>query len=156
MEKNMDIKYKKEKDLQSHYNNTQYYSPLISKNYFQSLCDSLNVFTQDINSILDLGCGDGRLCRHIPKTSTYTGVDYSLNRVEVAKKLHPSHKFIVEDLHTFVDTTDISPDVIVCIEVLEHLEAPEKLLDVIKGKMPGSIVIGTVPINMPYTAHLQV
>jgi 2-polyprenyl-3-methyl-5-hydroxy-6-metoxy-1,4-benzoquinol methylase len=152
----MDIKYKKEKDLQSHYDNTQYYSPLIGKPYFQNLCNSLKISMQDINSILDLGCGDGRLCQHIPKLSTYTGVDYSVKRIELAKKTYPSYKFIAEDLHIFIDTTDMKPDLIVCVEVLEHLEVPKKLLDIIKDRMPNSIIIGTVPINMPYIAHLQV
>ena len=85
----MDIKYKKEKALQSHYSNINYYSPLVSKKYFKTLCKSLGIVLNNVDSVLDLGCGDGRLCQFIPSTTTYTGIDYSINRIKAAKKAYP-------------------------------------------------------------------
>lgn len=72
------------------------------------------------------------------------------------KKSIPFKKFINKDLHTFVENTTLNPTLVICVEVLEHLESPKNLLHLIKTKMPNSIIIGTVPINMPYIAHLQV
>lgn len=60
-------------------------------------------------SILDLGCGYGRLLdmlqaryRAVPPPERYLGVDLSPNLVEAARTRWPTHWFQVGDLRTFV------------------------------------------------------
>ncbi|MFA5916843.1 MAG: class I SAM-dependent methyltransferase [Candidatus Gracilibacteria bacterium] len=53
-------------------------------------------------SILDVGCGNGRLLAHIEnsgiKIDNYLGTDLSVGLIDEAKKLHPHHNFQVLDM----------------------------------------------------------
>jgi len=51
-------------------------------------------------SILDLACGQGVLSRHLPKKTTYVGIDLSKSLINAAKKYRPpsSHQFFVGDV----------------------------------------------------------
>ena len=40
--------------------------------------------------VLDLGCGPGRLASLLPAGCSYTGVDYSAERLRAAGELHPT------------------------------------------------------------------
>lgn len=50
-------------------------------------------------ALLDLGCGQGVLARHLPKGSRYVGIDLSPKLIELAQKRDPSkdHLFLVAD-----------------------------------------------------------
>lgn len=50
-----------------------------------------------IESLLDLGCGQGVLARHLNETIDYCGVDLSKSLVDSAKKLCKGRNFIVAD-----------------------------------------------------------
>lgn len=49
-------------------------------------------------SLLDLGCGQGVLARHIHKEAEYMGIDQSQALIDSAKKLTKHDKFIVADV----------------------------------------------------------
>jgi ubiquinone/menaquinone biosynthesis C-methylase UbiE len=49
------------------------------------------------HSILDLGCGQGVLARHIPETIEYVGVDLSKALIASAKKMTKKAQFFVAD-----------------------------------------------------------
>lgn len=47
--------------------------------------------------VLDAGCGYGRWAKFFPKTR-YTGVDFSPEFLEIARKENPEHNFVEADL----------------------------------------------------------
>jgi ubiquinone/menaquinone biosynthesis C-methylase UbiE len=49
-------------------------------------------------SLLDLGCGQGVLARHLPKECAYCGVDSSAALIASARKLTPGKEFVVGDV----------------------------------------------------------
>lgn len=49
-------------------------------------------------SLLDLGCGQGVLARHLSEEIQYVGVDQSKELIGAAKKLSKDRKFIVSDV----------------------------------------------------------
>ncbi len=61
--------------------------------------DRLLHFTTN-SSLLDLGCGQGVLERHLPSTLSYTGVDVAPSLIEYAKRnaKNPKHTFFVGDV----------------------------------------------------------
>lgn len=48
-------------------------------------------------SLLDLGCGQGVLARHLPQEMEYCGIDASKALIDTAKKLTPNRSFITAD-----------------------------------------------------------
>ncbi|HMQ30101.1 MAG TPA: methyltransferase domain-containing protein [Chloroflexaceae bacterium] len=77
--------------------------------------------------ILDAGCGEGFAMRavlaHTP--AAVIGLDGSAGAVRVAAGLNPGHAFAAGDLYA-LPFPDRSFDVVVCMEVLEHLEEPAR------------------------------
>src|SRR3990167_1879177 len=50
-----------------------------------------------VSSVLDLGCGQGVLARHLPEKITYCGVDLSESLIASARKMttRPNAQFVV-------------------------------------------------------------
>jgi 2-polyprenyl-3-methyl-5-hydroxy-6-metoxy-1,4-benzoquinol methylase len=150
--------HKREEGLLGHYNsNPSYYSsitlPVIETLIKKSRIDSLH----NLN-VLDIGCGDGRLLPMLENLGikSYTGVDYSSVRTDIAGKIETNIQvdIITNSVQDFLNTNDKQFDIVFIFEVLEHLEQPELVIESLK-KVCNNI-IGSVPINMPYEAHLQV
>jgi methionine biosynthesis protein MetW len=95
---------------------------------------------------LDVGCGDGGtsgvwLQQH---AAQYVGVDISKSAVRAACERGLDARVIDDDAS--LPFADGSFDVAVCIEVLEHLFAPQKTLSEIRRVLrPGGRVVVTVP-----------
>ena len=148
----------REQNLKRHYNTAlRYYSPLNTRGYFAELCQALD-YEPDIRRILDLGCGDGRLLAHI-KPGDYLGVDYAGLRIGLAKLTAKSqgcsnYQFWVGDVYEHLDTTKDTYTLTVAVETLEHLEDPARV--VAAAQAISDVVVATVPVDMPYKAHLQV
>lgn len=69
-------------------------------------------------SVLDVGCGEGLLRRHLPRPDLYTGVDFRPTADVAADLERGSLPF-----------ADASFDTVVCTDVLEHLEAAHAMFD---------------------------
>jgi trans-aconitate methyltransferase len=70
-------------------------------------------------SVLDLGCGYGRVSRSFTDEGyEYLGVDVSEDAVEAARRANPSAKFVVSDLSAW--SPDRRFDVVVALYVLVH------------------------------------
>lgn len=105
--------------------------------------------------LLDVGCGDGRLAGHV--AFAVTGVDVSEVRIGLARAVYPGSKWHCADLYAWLRGQEPKYRTIVAVEVLEHLESPRLALDLMLARLAeDGAILGTVPLDMPYLAHLQV
>ena len=143
--------YDEENKLIKHYDkNIVYYSPAGSVALAR-----VEVFPKQDDKILDLGCGDGRLLSSLPKGISYLGVDYSENRIKKAKENYPEADFVCRNIYEFLESDTDTYNLIACFELLEHLADPKRLVTLAMKRLNGTF-FGSVPVNMPYVAHLQV
>ena len=88
----------------------------------------------EFNSLLDVGCGEGRFLCEASKRFPHKeliGVDVSERAVEYAGLLNPNVKFVCGDI-TDAALFSRKFDLITLIETLEHLP-PEQVSDFVKG-----------------------
>ena len=106
--------------------------------------------------ILDLGCGPGQFAQLTIRYGYqyYKGVDFSSQAILLAQKRNPEieHKFIVDDLSQYEFPDPSEYDVVVLIEVMEHIIKDIQLLTSIpKGKH----IVLSVP-NYPFDGHVRI
>ena len=78
--------------------------------------------------ILDAGCGEGFVVSYLLQGNhglTITGIDCSLEAIEMARQMVPGVLFDVGDLRE-MPYGDDSFDLVMCLEVLEHLPDPHR------------------------------
>lgn len=96
--------------------------------------------------IVDVGCGTGHLLQRVNEKygpASITGFDFSSEAIKVAATTVPDAKLTQFDIYSGVDRKF---DVVMCIEVLEHLTYPHKALENIVSMIrPGGLAILTVP-----------
>jgi 2-polyprenyl-3-methyl-5-hydroxy-6-metoxy-1,4-benzoquinol methylase len=81
-----------------------------------------------VERILDAGCGEGFVISYLLQGNdrlTITGIDCSLEAIEMARQMVPGVLFDVGDLRE-MPYGDDSFDLVMCLEVLEHLPDPHK------------------------------
>lgn len=97
--------------------------------------------------VLEIGCGNGNICAGIASQGHQVlGVDIDKESIEIARQSFskPNLEFIAEAAEEI--TTREHFDVIVCSEVLEHLEDPGFVLDYAYNQLPKQgLFIATVP-----------
>ena len=102
--------------------------------------------------VLDIGCGDGRLCSLISQAGmNIVGFDKSRGIIEAARKAHPSLSFFCIDVEQ--DTCPVketSFDAVVSTEVIEHLGKPSKLVEMAQVVLRES---GCLIISTPYHGY---
>jgi SAM-dependent methyltransferase len=96
----------------------------------------LKPFLADVkenSSVLDVGCGNGRLLLGLPEKVNYTGIDFSTTLLEKAVENHPLAHFLETDI-TKPDVWKNLPlfDYIFCIAVIHHLSTRKDQLFVLK------------------------
>jgi len=101
------------------------------------------------SSVLDLGCGNGKLVTGLPSDVTYIGTDFSETLLEEARSLHPTYEFRYGDVLSASDWDKLTTyDAIFCVAVLHHIPTREKQLFVLKQiknhLKPGGFVYLTV------------
>jgi 2-polyprenyl-3-methyl-5-hydroxy-6-metoxy-1,4-benzoquinol methylase len=102
--------------------------------------------------ILDLGCGNGALCRELDRRGfCIVGAEPSLDGLEAAMELCPSLRFFnvgVDDDPFDIVSAEGLFDVVISTEVVEHLYAPH-LLPAFAGRClePGGVLILTTPFH---------
>lgn len=73
-------------------------------------------------SVLDVGCGNGKLVTGLPEGVTYLGTDFSETLLAEAKNLHPKHEFRYGDVLDPKDWKELGVyDAIFCVAVLHHI-----------------------------------
>lgn len=125
------------------------------------ILDSLNKQNLDKLNILDIGCGGGILSESLAKLgATVMGIDMSGDAINVAKlhsaELRNSHSLdyintSIEDFLAKHQTEHLEKyDVITCLELLEHVPQPEKMIANIKTllKPGGALFVSTLNRNL--------
>jgi len=98
--------------------------------------------------ILDVGCGNGVISRHLGKLGyNVLGIDVSEKTIETARSLTtlPNVSFQTKSAEELVASGE-RYDAVICSEVLEHLNDPGALLDVLYQTLAenGKLIV-TVP-----------
>ena len=95
--------------------------------------------------ICDLGCGSGWLTGILSAFGPATGVELSLDAVELARTKYPGASFIAADATAWEPPPD-SFDVVVSQEVIEHIEDKKAYLATVRrGLRQGGYLIMTTP-----------
>jgi 2-polyprenyl-3-methyl-5-hydroxy-6-metoxy-1,4-benzoquinol methylase len=107
--------------------------------------------SKKVNTLIDIGSGQGdflKLANKRKVAKNYVGFELSPSGVNVSKKKIPSATFYKIDLLKDRPLNKFfkKADVIVCSEVLEHLDSPSKFLSKISPYLKDSgILVLTVP-----------
>lgn len=72
-------------------------------------------------SILEVGCGNGRLVDSLPQNTSYFGTDSSAELIKIAQSKYPDKKFAVIDMLDLSSIPDHSFDYVFCIAAIHHL-----------------------------------
>jgi ubiquinone/menaquinone biosynthesis C-methylase UbiE len=99
---------------------------------------------------LDVGCGSGNSYAHgiVSRGASWTGVDVSANAVDAARRSGLDAR-VIEDAAE-LPFPDASFDLVLCIEVLEHLFSPHKAAAEIRRVLkPGGRLVASTP-NVAY------
>jgi ubiquinone/menaquinone biosynthesis C-methylase UbiE len=108
-------------------------------------------------SVLDAGCGEGftvnALAARFPGVS-FTGVDADTDAIAFAQgHFGGPANFATANLYA-LPFADASFDAVVCSEVLEHLDAPDRALAEVL-RVAGAVAVVTVPHEPYFDALLQ-
>lgn len=85
-------------------------------------------------TILDVGCGEGFTLQKLKEKGIglkNEGIDYSHDAVEMGNKIYPELKIKQGDVYK-LDYKNESFELVICTEVLEHLDNPKKAIDEIR------------------------
>lgn len=106
-----------------------------------------------IRRVLEIGCGSGQLAAFLldQGVEKYTGLDFSPIAIEMARRAAPRGRFLVGDARDAAIHARVEHDLVVCTEVLEHVEED---LQVVAHFRPGKRCICSVP-NFPYDSHVR-
>lgn len=103
-------------------------------------------------SLLDVGCGEGFTLAKLMDAQVakkYEGIEYMDEAIALGKKLHPNVPITKGDIYNLPYKANTF-DVVLCSEVLEHLEKPEEALQELK-RVSKKYVILSVPNEPLFT-----
>ncbi|MBN1183046.1 MAG: class I SAM-dependent methyltransferase [Bacteroidales bacterium] len=89
------------------------------------------IFPLQASSILDMGCGEGIIFSHLGdliKEKKCVGLDIDEKNIIAAKKNVPGCEFNTGDIYN-IAYPDRTFELVICTEVLEHLEYPGKAIN---------------------------
>ena len=132
----------------------EYHRPYAqSRYYFLWTVIADRVRRSSFRRVLEIGCGPGQLAAFLldQGVEQYAGLDFSPVAVEMARTNVPGARFVVDDARTSSIYTEFEYDVIICTEVLEHIQ--DDLL--VLSRFPaGTRCLCTVP-NFQYESHVR-
>lgn len=117
------------------YNSSNPIVRLIMNGFKKSVDELVNMVSPC--SIHEIGCGEGYwTLRWISKGIKASGCDFSSLAIQAAQAEAKAQNispdlFTVQNIYDL--TSDTTADLLVCCEVLEHLEYPEKALEVLRS-----------------------
>lgn len=104
----------------------KFFQALMGKKDSRKMITDDHIKPQDGDVVLDVGCGAADYFPYMPTGSSYIGVDLSAQYIDDAiKKYSDSGKFINKDVND-VDFSELgTPDVILLMGVMHHLDDDE-------------------------------
>jgi len=110
--------------------------------------DALDALVSSVDplTIHEVGCGEGYLiARFANGKRTLVGSDFSGQIIEIANQLQASEQisFKVSSIYNLTPEED-SATLVLCCEVLEHLESPQKAVDIL-ADLADPYLIASVP-----------
>ncbi|MEK7164778.1 MAG: class I SAM-dependent methyltransferase [Patescibacteria group bacterium] len=123
---------------------------------WQEVKDLLSDIKSDV-SVLDIGCGTGRVRQALPADLDYTGLDNSPELLEVARRKYANNKFVQADARD-LPLPDNSFDVVLLIATVHHFFAQADRLKVLQEarrvlKPGGQIYLTVWNLNRPKFWH---
>jgi len=105
---------------------------ILLNNYFLSTIASL-VKSVKSPRILDIGCGEGIVTHFLINKLSFNsnqivGLDIERNCLEIAQDINPGAQFFQTSIYE-LPFQDNSFDLVLALEILEHLEFPEKAIE---------------------------
>jgi ubiquinone biosynthesis O-methyltransferase len=124
------------------------YNRIADRKRVDFIADVLHRTLPPDGRILDVGCGNGVISRHLGRLGfNVLGVDVSEKTIEVARSIQPMPNvtFMKKSAEELVASGE-KYDAVICSEVLEHLNDPGALLKVLYSSLAdnGKLII-TVP-----------
>jgi 2-polyprenyl-3-methyl-5-hydroxy-6-metoxy-1,4-benzoquinol methylase len=96
-------------------------------------------------SVIDIGCGYGWLLDYFDQAEVVCGSDISEHALELARKRSPKRNYKYGDIQESINF-DLKFDLVLAINVIEHLTQPEKAIKNISASLkPGGIAIVHLP-----------
>jgi len=132
------------------------------RQFYREVAEFLIVAVPDFRDaklrVADYGCGPGMLLKQLSELSPrsqFFGYDFASSGISIARNNLPAAEFMERDIYQeFPDRYDL----ILCTEVLEHLEHPKKALRNLLGQLAsGGRLLLTVPDGRmdQYTGHIH-
>jgi 2-polyprenyl-3-methyl-5-hydroxy-6-metoxy-1,4-benzoquinol methylase len=122
-------------------------------NFFKNLVNLTK--TKTVDSILDVGCGEGFTLNRLKENGIgkkLEGIEYLQAAIDLGKKMYPDIKITMGTIYE-LPYKDNEFDLVLCTEVLEHLEEPQKALKELVRVSKKYLVI-SVP-NEPFFMFAQ-
>lgn len=96
-----------------------------------------------VHKVLDVGCGIGDLSEYLATSGLeVTGIDARALLIREAKRRHTQSQFEVRDIE--ISLADMGQfDLVICLELLEHLESPVRALQNLSAVTRNCIFIGS-------------
>ncbi len=100
----------------------------------------------EVGKVLDIGCGEGYIVKSLSLNYNVNinACDFNEGVLTVANVINPDAKFFAADV-SFLPIADNVYDLVVCCEVLEHLQTPQVALKEIKRVSKGLCLL-----SVPY------
>lgn len=98
-----------------------------------------------LETVIDLGFGDGLISPHIAAHHRLTVLEGSSLLAENARKVLPNNAEVITTMFEDYNPSE-KVDAVIASHILEHVENPRELLGIIRGWLkPGGILLAVVP-----------